>query len=266
MSDVPANTPDNSGEAESSQHVSTADSAYNDKSAVEVQLNESERSTSEKKSASSIFLSVVGVIACIILIPVLALNIILIVQSFTQESSSIPNIGGYYPLMVQSGSMSYDPEAADLYSTYTDGIEVGDLIICRTPDDPYSLSVGDIVTYWDGEVGGTLVTHRIIEVTEDESGELVYVTKGDANNTADADYLYPENIAGIFCYTIPYLGDVALFMQTVPGLIVCVLLPLALLVVYDIIRRRMIDKRAENERVKLLAELERLKRESGQNL
>lgn len=204
----------------------------------------------KEKESSNKLLSAVGVIACIILIPILLLNLFLIVQSFSTDDDKVPNIGGYFPLMVQSGSMS-------------GCIEVGDLIICRTADGSESFNCEDVITFWDGEPGTTLVTHRIVEVTEDENGELVYITKGDANNALDAAYVYPENIVGIYNTRIPYLGNVALFMQTVPGLVVCVLLPLALFVIYDAVRRRRIDKKAKQETAALLEELERLKKETA---
>lgn len=203
-----------------------------------------------KKKSSSKLLSVLGIIACIILTPILALNIFLLVQGFTASSETLPNVGGYFPLMVQSGSMSGT-------------IEVGDLIICLTPEDAQKLQVGDIITYWDGAPGGTLVTHRIVDVTKDDKGALVYQTKGDANNTVDSAVLYPEKIVGIYSLRIPYLGDVALFMQTIPGLIVCVVLPLALFIIYDMVRRRRIGKKAKAETDELLAELERLKKENA---
>lgn len=202
------------------------------------------------KNTSSKLLSAFGIVACIILIPILILNLYLIIQGFTTDDDDLPNIGGYFPLMVQSGSMS-------------GCIEVGDLIICQTVDDTQSLEFDDVVTFWDGAPGGTLVTHRIIEVTEDEEGNLVYITKGDANNAVDAAVVYPENIVGVYKSRIPHLGDVALFMQTVPGLIVCVLVPLVLFVIYDTLRRRRIDKNAKQETAELLAELDRLKKKNA---
>ncbi len=208
-------------------------------------------SKSEKnKNSTSKILSSIGVIACIILLPILLLNIYLIIQGFTTDDDDLPNIGGYFPLMVQSGSMS-------------GFIEVGDLIICQTVDESQNLEFDDVITFWDGAPGGTLVTHRIVEVTEDEDGNLAYITKGDANNTVDAALVYPENIVGIYKSRIPHLGDVALFMQTIPGLIICIFVPLVLFVIYDTIRRKRIDKNAKEEAAELLAELDRLKKENA---
>lgn len=211
-----------------------------------------ETESRQSRSTSDKVLSVCGIIACIILVPILTINLILIIQGFTQDSSTLPNIAGYFPLMVRSGSMS-------------SAIEEGDLIIVHTVGKDDVLQVGDIVTYWDSEPGSTLITHRIIAVTEDDKGQLAYRTRGDANNATDYDLLYPDKVVGIFSARIPYLGNVALFMQTIPGVIVCVVLPLALFVIYDVIRRRRIESKNRQEADALMAELEQLKQEQAES-
>ncbi len=207
--------------------------------------------TKEKSSAPSKVMTIVGIVLCVLLLPVLILNIMLIIQGFGADKSKLPNIGGYFPLMVQSGSMSGT-------------IEVGDLIIVHTVDNADSMSVGDIVTYWDGEPGGSLVTHRIAQVTTDKDNKLVYRTKGDANPAEDTAFLYPDKIVGTYVTRFPGLGNVAMFMQTIPGLIVCVVLPLSIFIAYDIIRRRKIDKSSKKETAQLMAELEELKKLKAQ--
>ena len=111
-------------------------------------------SKNDKKNSSNKALTILGIIACIILAPILILNIILIIQGFTVDSNSIPNIGGTFPLIVKSGSMSGT-------------VETGDLMFAHTVEDTSSFKKGDIIVYWDKVEGGSLVTHRIIEVTKD---------------------------------------------------------------------------------------------------
>lgn len=200
-----------------------------------------------KKKTSGRVTTIAGIVICVLLSPVLILNIILIAQGFGGDKSRLPDICGLFPLMVRSGSMS-------------GSIETGDLLIVHTVDSPEKMSKGDIVTYWDGEPGGALVTHRIISVTSDKDNKLVYRTKGDANPTEDTAYLYPEKIVGSYVARIPFLGNVAMFMQTIPGIIVCVVLPLSAFVVYDIIKRRRTEKNNRKETAVLMAELEELKK------
>lgn len=62
---------------------------------------------------------------------------------------------------------------------------------------------------------------------------------------------------------IPGMGNIAMFMQTTAGLIVCVVLPLIILVGFDFIRRRQFEKTSRQDTEALLAELEALKAEKA---
>ncbi len=212
---------------------------------------ENNKSKKKEKKGINIPLTIIGIVLCAVLLPILIINLILIIQGFGGDKSKVPNIGGYFPLMVESESM--EPT-----------IMTGDLIIVHTVDNADELEVGDIVTYWENQPGGALITHRIAEVTTDSEGKKVYRTKGDGNVIADSRYLYPENVVGTYKSRLAGMGRIAMFMQTIPGLIVCVILPLTLFVVYDIIRRKRIAKANNNETAALLAELEELKRQQAQ--
>ena len=207
---------------------------------------------SPKKQKGNKVLTIIGIVLCVLLLPILIINIILIVQGFDSNKSNLPNIGGYFPLMVQSGSM--EPTICE-----------GDLIFVHLIDSTDDLKVDDIITYWDNEPGGTLVTHRIAEITKDKDNKLVYRTKGDGNPIEDSRYLYPDKVVGVYVNRFAGLGRVAMFMQTIPGLIVCVVLPLLIFVVYDVIRRRRIAKSTTDETAALMAELEELKKQKAQS-
>ena len=186
-------------------------------------------------------LTVIGTILCVILLPVLIINCILIVKSYTSEE--VPDVGGYLPLIVLTDSM---------YPV----IESGDLIICRTAE-PDEIQVGDVIAFFDpAGNGSTIVTHRVLEVTEEG-----WRTKGDNNNAEDRLTVKPDDLVARYDGTrIAGAGNAALFMQTTPGLIVCVVLPLIVLVGYDAIRRRMYEKANKRDTDQLLAELEELRR------
>lgn len=192
--------------------------------------------------------SIIGAILCIILIPILIINITLIVKSYTNQDE-VPSIGGYLPLIVLTDSMY--PE-----------IESGDLIICHTVKAE-EVEVGDVIAFFDPAGNGTsIVTHRVIEVIE-ENGIYQFRTKGDNNNTEDKDLVPGENLVGEYRSRIGGAGNVALFMQSTTGLIVCVVLPIILLIAYDMIRRRMYEKNKKEDTDKLLAELEALRAEKA---
>lgn len=54
-----------------------------------------------------------------------------------------------------------------------------------------------------------------------------------------------------------------MFMQTTPGLILFVALPILLLIGYDMIRRRIYEKKKDGDTDALMAELEALRAEKG---
>lgn len=201
--------------------------------------------TKECSPAIHRILTVIGTILCIILVPILIINCILIVKSFTSEE--VPNVAGTLPLIVLTDSM---------YPV----IKSGDLIICHTAE-PEEIQVGDVIAFFDPAGNGTtIVTHRVLEVT-DQDGQLAWRTKGDNNNTEDRMLVPADKLVAIYEGTrIPGAGNVALFMQTTPGLILCVVCPILLLVGYDMIRRKQYEKSSKKDTDALMAELEELRR------
>lgn len=190
-------------------------------------------------------LTVVGTVLCIILIPILIINCILIIKSYTSEE--VPSVAGTLPLIVLTDSM---------YPV----IESGDLIICHTAE-PEEIAVGDVIAFFDpAGNGSSIVTHRVIEVTE-QGGEPAWRTKGDNNNTEDRLAVPADKLVAVYEGTrLAGFGNVALFMQTTPGLILCVVCPILLLVGYDMIRRRMYEKSNKQDTDALMKELEELRR------
>ena len=203
----------------------------------------------EKTSTAHKILTIVGTVLCIILIPILLINITLIAKSYINKDE-VPSIGGTFPLIVLTDSMY--PE-----------IESGDLIICNTTEAK-DIKVNDVISFFDPAGNGTsIVTHRVIEIIEDD-GEIFFRTRGDNNNTEDKELVPAENLVGVYKMRIAGAGHIAMFMQSTAGLIICVVLPIILLVGYDIIRRRIYEKNNKQDTDALLAELEALRAEKAE--
>jgi signal peptidase len=193
-------------------------------------------------------LTVLGIVLCIILIPILITNVSLIVQSYT-NADEVPKLNGYSPLIVLTGSM--EPT-----------IDSGDLIIVQQVDSS-TVGVGDIIAFFDPEsTNNSVVTHRVTEVLS-EGDSLSFKTKGDVNNTEDSLAVPSENLVGIYRTKFSGVGNVAMFMQTTTGLVVCVIVPLILLVAVDVIRHRQFERQNQQDTALLLAELEQLKAEKS---
>ena len=189
-------------------------------------------------------LTIIGTILCIILLPILIINLTLIAKSYINEDE-IPSLGGVFPMIVLTDSMY--PEIA-----------AGDLIICNTLE-PEEVQVNDVISFFDPMGSGTsVVTHRVLEIVE-ENGQLSYRTKGDNNNAEDQVLVPQDKLVGIYRSRIPGLGHVAMFMQTTPGLILCVVCPVLLMVGFDMLRRKKYEKAKQQDTDALLAELEALR-------
>ena len=110
-------------------------------------------------------------------------------------------------------------------------IKPGSLVVTS----PYELyGPGDIITYKErhprtGETTGRTITHRII-VTKDTEDQIVYITQGDANKVPDINDIKKDDIYGKVLYTIPWLGYVYSFVNTVPGFIVLIVIPAFILI------------------------------------
>lgn len=121
---------------------------------------------------------------------VLLVCILLMVNSIKSQGK-VPSIFGFSLYQVETGSM-------------TPTLPIGTIILTKEVSEPKEeLKDGDIVTFlW----GDKTVTHRIIEVVE-ENGTKLYKTKGDnPNNSIDPELLHPDNVIGKFVFKIPFTG------------------------------------------------------------
>lgn len=211
-----------------------------------------------KKSAAEITMFWVSIGLCVLMLPLLLMNIVLIFKSIVHPND-LPTIFGYKPLIVLSDSM---------YPT----IKKGDLIFTQVVDVK-DLKPGDVITYReyedDGKTLGTVVTHKIYDITTETDGEhagqLKFRTYG-INNQRQADgtirynadgemvvinmddAVYAPQIEGRYTSKISGLGSFIYWMQGTWGLIVCIGIPLVAFIVYEFIKRNeeMKIQRASN--------------------
>ena len=190
-------------------------------------------------------LTIIGIILCVILVPVLIINCTLIVKSYINKDE-VPDFAGTIPLIVLTDSMY--PE-----------IKSGDLIFCRTAD-ANDIQVGDVISFFDpASSSSAVVTHQVVDKYQVD-GKWYFKTKGTNNNTEDILPAPADNLVGVYSgFRIPWAGNIAMFMQTVPGLIICIVLPIILFIGYDLIRRKQYEKNKSGDVQALMAELEALK-------
>lgn len=127
----------------------------------------------------------------------------------------VPKASDARPLTVLSGSMS---------GTY----EVGDVVIVR-PVDTRELGIGDVITFQARSDDPTLVTHRIVGMAYGSEGTQ-FVTRGDANGSADPSPVRPEQVRGEVWYSVPLVGYASVWMAGDLARLAVDLLAVALLV------------------------------------
>lgn len=192
--------------------------------------------TSHKKTAGRKIITVLSVLLCILLIPILIINLVVIIQSFVAPDE-VPGFLGHKPLIVLSGSM--EP-----------AIYPGDIVVVREVSAD-SLNIGDVIAYRSGT---SVITHRISSISSAD-GSLQFTTKGDNNNIEDAIAVTGNMLEGKYLFRIAGIGHAAMFMQTPVGMIIFIAIPLILFIIYDLFRRRHFEKREKYLTAQLEAEL-----------
>ncbi len=94
--------------------------------------------------------------------------------------------------------------------------------------------IGDVITFH--RAGFTdPVTHRIVKISKGTAGKPVYTVKGDANTAADSQTVKPGDIIGKVNHSIPYIGYADVFIKTLPGLLICILIPAVIIVYHEVL-------------------------------
>jgi signal peptidase len=137
-------------------------------------------------------------LSAIVMVLVSAVAVLAIVVAVATHFSPAGQykVFGHPVMTVLSGSMA-------------PAIRTGDVIVDDqvTATQATHLQVGQIVTFREAPGSTAMITHRIIAV-QDHSGQVSYVTKGDANNAPDTSPSPASDVVGVFSHDIPRGGYV----------------------------------------------------------
>lgn len=106
-----------------------------------------------------------------------------------------------YPSVILTGSMEPD-------------IYPGDVVLIEkfsSKEDIYNLREKDIINFKREHI---TITHRIIKIKSDESGNLSFITKGDSNVSEDPWIVLPNDLNGTIKKTLPKIGIPILFLHS----------------------------------------------------
>lgn len=102
---------------------------------------------------------------------------------------------GVQPIVICSGSMRPT-------------IDVGDIVIVmKAPVN--TIKKGDIIQF---SFSNSSVVHRVYDIKK-ERGNIVFITKGDANNKPDVDPVKPGQVMGKVIFIIPKVGWLSIFIK-----------------------------------------------------
>jgi signal peptidase len=123
----------------------------------------------------------------------------------------------YKPITILTGSMkpTFKP---------------GDLIIVKDVLAE-NIKEGDIITYKLSN--DLLATHRVCKV-KNENSRLSFITKGDANNSADENEVLPDKLLGKYVFKIRNGGFIARLLRTKMGFIITVCIPIIMIIITEI--------------------------------
>lgn len=109
----------------------------------------------------------------------------------------------------------------DVYTVLSGSMEptyhTGSVIYVKSCDAS-EVQVGDPITFVLNE-DLVVATHRVIEIDAEQGA---FYTKGDANEAADGSPVLYENLIGKPVFSIPYLGYLADYVQSPPGMYVAI--------------------------------------------
>lgn len=130
---------------------------------------------------------------------------------------------GYRLYIVETGSM------IPVYN-------IGDVIMVKEIDFE-NIKIDDDVSYiaTSGKLKGSVVTHRVIELTEDSDGEKAIITQGVANTVSDG-LIYPEQITGVVIRKLNILSWICGKARNLYILYFVIVVPLTIYIFFNLIK------------------------------
>jgi len=123
-------------------------------------------------------------------------------------------------------------------------IKTGSVVIIK-PADQYR--IGDIITFRPKNQTQTPTTHRIYDIRL-QTGQPIYITKGDANNAPDTKEVTQQDILGKTLFSLPLAGYIIDFAKKPIGFMMIIIIPAAVIIydevkkIYEEIRKKKKEK------------------------
>jgi signal peptidase I len=108
-------------------------------------------------------------------------------------------------ILFMSGFLYYKPSVI-MSNSMLPAFAKGSMVIRQPINSAVDIHKGDIIQYVRAD--GTIISHRVINIDDaaDGSGQRVFITKGDNNNSQDNPAVQVKQVVGIIRGSIPYVG------------------------------------------------------------
>ncbi len=212
----------------------------------------------EKKSSK--FFNVVRIISNVIFIPIIIIVLFASIIMFSaKRNSEVPSLFGYSVVKILSSSMSKDLETGEEQPQFAKGqfvvvklvdtktLQEGDVIAFykyRKDLDPNKSELPEVSESTTPIVGGArndlqkrvapyseVIFHRIVAVSTplDENNEYYgknfFQTKGDANASADADWIMEDFVVGKYVSSNSFVCGLFQFCSSTAGSVTLIIVP-----------------------------------------
>ena len=151
-------------------------------------------------------------VLCVLCGLLVAVNLYTAISGFVRPNMP-PRLFGLSALIVGTDSMEGD---------LPDSIAEGALIITVWHKDISEYAVGDVIAFCDDRQS---VIGRIYDIRTDEEGQTYFLVKADNHPAYYTDRVKQENLVGRVWLRMEKMGRPALYMDTVPGLILFLGIP-----------------------------------------
>lgn len=117
-------------------------------------------------------------------------------------------------------------------------VKVYDVVVDLNVFNENDIKKGDVITFISNSnvSKGLTVTHRVIDIIDNNDGSKSYITKGDNNLKADQAPVNYNDVLGKVLFKIPQLGRVQFLIADKFGWMVVVLIPALGVIIYDFIK------------------------------
>ena len=154
--------------------------------------------------------------------------------------------------------LSYGTMAVVLSASMEPALPQGALAVTMKVD-PDKVKVGDIIAFRSEENPDITTSHRVVEILTD-NGEILFRTKGDANEEADLQLVPSKMVSGKVVFNFPRAGNTLLTVinsiYNYVGLTLCIAIP-SLVIIGSTIRDLKHNRTLRQKRLEVLAKRQR---------